>query len=444
MDPWIFRKQFSEEENNLQSQEAELSRKRRKAGEPDLIDPSQIPHIRVQRIEKDPESAYDETSIPHVREPRQQHMDDQEKYGSELLMTRIPLTSISRSDNIRSIDSFPVFQFPPFESEKLSDRLSHSRGFIPDRFTSEFGSSLRNPSLSNSDHIIPEGQNIFHTYKPRRHPFRPSSSKPFFPSAPRQHGRPGPRPPFNAHASTRGPSTRGASPRGPTFRPSHGPGLGPKGFREFHDPFYGPDFRGGQEAISKPDFHFPSPSPHREDEYPNENSLLGSGNFEILRGGTFYEPGDYHLNHHPYDHLLDGGYSPFHSNAHSNNYVDDFFSNFRDFSEFAARSDSGEVDYHGFSEPITSIIDPNSDMDHTGEESSINETQAKPLNEINKNKTESKGKKSDKDKTTTTKSPTHWQPKNIQELLEEIDPRPSHHSTSELIVDEQDPMIAMF
>jgi len=416
---WIFGEQFNGDETDLQSK---LSRKRRQAGEPDPIDPSQIPHRRIQRIKNTAKSL-----IPHKRLPRQHKESDQEKAGSELLMTKIPLTSISRSSHV-PFESFPDFNFPAFESERLSDRLTHAK-FIPDRFTSDFGSSLRNPSISETDHIIPEGQSLYPTYNPRRNPFRPSSSKPFFPPTSRLPGPPRPRSHFKAHEST----------RGPTFRPSHGP----KGFRDFHDTFYGPRDEGGREAIHRPDFHFPSSPPHREHEYPNENSLLGSGNFEILRGGTFYEPGDYHLNHHPYDHLLDGGYSPFHSNSHSNNYVDDYFSNFRDFSEFAARSDSGEGEYLGFSEPITSIIDPNADMDHTGEESSINETQTKLHDKKNNNK-ELKSKKTDEDNTIQIKSPSHRQPKNIQEVLAEIDPRPNDHSASELIVDEKDPMIAMF
>lgn len=416
---------FNEGETDLQSKSL---RKRRQAGEPHRIDPSQIPQKRVQRFEKKAKSAGDESLIPHTRVLQQYKETDQEKIGSELLMTKIPLTSISRSSHV-PFESFPDFDFPAFESERLSDRLTHAK-FIPDRFTSEFGSSLRNPSISESDHIIPESQRLYPTYNPRRNPFPPSSSKPFFPPTPRLSGPPRPRSHFKAHEST----------RGPTFRPSHGP----KGFRDFHNTFYGPNQEGGREAIHRPDFHFPSSPPHREHEYPNENSLLGSGNFEIIRGGTFYEPGDYNQNHHPYDHLLDGGYSPFHSNSHSNNYVDDYFSNFRDFSEFAARSDSGEGEYHGFSEPITSIIDPNTDMDHTGEESSINETQAKPHDKTNNSKEKLKTKKTDKDNTIQIKSPSHRQPKNIQEVLAEIDPRPNDHIASELIVDEKDPMIAMF
>lgn len=433
MDHWILREQLHEDNTDLRPVESELSRKRREAGEPDPIDPSQVPHKRVPRVENISNSA-DESLIPHVRVPRQHKETDQEKTGSELLMTKMPLTSVKRSDHV-PFESFPDFHFPAFESEKLSDRLPHAK-FIPERFTSEFGSSLRNPGTLESDYILPEGQRLYPTYNPRRHPFPPSNNKPFFPPTPRKPGPPRPRSHFNPNAHE--------SIRGSTFRPSHGPRLGPKGFNDFHDTFYGPGHGGGREAIHRPEFHFPSSKPHREHEYPNENSLLGSGNFEILRGGTFYDPGDYHLNHHPYDHLLDGGYSPFHSNSHSNNYVDDFFSNFRDFSEFAARSDSGEVDYHGFSEPITSIVDPNGNMDHTGEESIIKETQTVMQNISNNSKEEIKGKKVDKEDIIKNKSPSHRQPKNIQEVLAEIDPRPNNHSTSELIVDEKDPLIAMF
>jgi len=74
-----------------------------------------------------------------------------------------------------------------------------------------------------------------------------------------------------------------------------------------------------------------------------DNNLLGSGNFEVVRGGTFYEtddenyhPGFHHGGaHHP--HGEDGDY--YHHNGHSSpsgfgqQPGTDFFANFRDFAD---------------------------------------------------------------------------------------------------------------
>lgn len=67
-----------------------------------------------------------------------------------------------------------------------------------------------------------------------------------------------------------------------------------------------------------------------------QNSILGSGNFEILAGGTFYDEDDYHMNHNPYEPYLDDHHNEFRGKRPYKD-DDEFFSNFRDFSEFANR-----------------------------------------------------------------------------------------------------------
>ena len=103
----------------------------------------------------------------------------------------------------------------------------------------------------------------------------------------------------------------------------------PSGFRDFHETFYG---KKRAEVRTRQ---------NKEDERV-DNSLLGSGNFEVLTGGMYKNSNKniHKVHHHPYDSYLDEDYSYSERQPQykeHNNYVDDFFSNFRDFSEISER-----------------------------------------------------------------------------------------------------------
>ena len=187
---------------------------------------------------------------------------------------------------------------------------------------------------------------------------------------------------------------------------------------------------------------------HRFNDFGSvDNSLLGSGNFEVIRGGTFYDNDDPHLNHNPYDPYLDNSYVVFpqSGNNHNHNHVDDFFSNFRDFSEFATRrSDRNDYfDESSFaSEHIPKISPFEEDlMTSDSNQNAANETQSltrlnqelssklKP-NQIKKaNFINNRNKKLKK------------APNNIQEVLEQVDSFPSLENAE---TGNSDPLIAIF
>lgn len=335
------------------------------------------------------------------------------------------------------MEPLPAFEFPVFQSERIASSSRQGREFTqapvrrgsaPSRHTEE-------------DFIVPQSQRFYPTFGPRLPPpSLPPPRRPFFPSAPSSPTATGSR--FNGH--------------GPGFRES--PSIRDnRGFRDFHDTFYGP----GHEAISRPEFTFPSSRRpvHREEEYL-DNTLLGSGNFEILRGGTFYDDDD----DHAYDHLLHEGYYGSHAShniPHSNNHVDDFFSNFRDFSEFAARrSDDGEPTLEdgsyfgqGFaSEHLQHVINSSHpdfpsklDGKNTQEDNIQNE---KRIEGKTREQTESEDAKENKgkplDKSKQKLEVKHRQPKNIQEVMADLEAQPSEYAIKSLTVDEKDPLIAMF
>jgi len=391
-----------------EDQDPRTSRTRRTAGEPTPSDPANIPHKRVHRVQQES----DIPDIPHSRSPREEVVD------SEAAHSETPL-------------HFTGFQFPQFHVGR--------REHIPRGRTARFQSATRIPARFNpelrfesgkirspeDDIISPESQRFYPTFNGRHPPF-PPSRQPFFPSPPLPSRVPGP--------------------RGGRFI-SHNQGN----HKDFHNSFHGPGVR---EAFHKPGLTFsPSRRPfHREQEFEHhDNSLLGSGNFEVLSGGTFYDNDDPNLHNHEYDHLLDddyGTYTGVRNRPHSNNYVDDFFSNFRDFSEFAARkSDEGEsVTYledvdpysRGYaSEHVEQIAAESTHSDQSvGEKEKANKTPTQDTLDKKLNGGNNSTVKTDVHK--------HRQPKNIQDVLEEVDPRPSEYSASSITVDEKDPMIAMF
>jgi len=70
-----------------------------------------------------------------------------------------------------------------------------------------------------------------------------------------------------------------------------------------------------------------------------DNSILGSGNFDILKGGTFYEKGDYLR---PYSNIRPQKQSSYYGGGN------DIFSNFRDFADI--KKDGGKKDYNSYDE----------------------------------------------------------------------------------------------
>jgi hypothetical protein len=210
----------------------------------------------------------------------------------------------------------------------------------------------------------------------------------------------------------------------------------PNGFRDFHETFYG--------HRDKPRLGSQS---HRQDDFaPVDNSLLGSGNFEVLSGGTFYEEdGGGHGQRHPYDSFLDNSY-PYndgghYNQPHSNNYVDDFFSNFRDFSEFAVRrSDRDDRDdfFGGFASENTDKLVKLS----PAELKKLNIEHDSDLLTTN-NKSLALEQSNVKSHETATQA-LHRPPRNIQEVLELEETEPSYMQTAALTVDDKDPLIATF
>lgn len=201
---------------------------------------------------------------------------------------------------------------------------------------------------------------------------------------------------------------------------------------------------------------------HREQEhFGHDNSILGSGNFEVLRGGTFYDLDDTNGHQHGYDHLLhDDEYvlfpsrRPHHPSPPRTNYVDDFFSNFRDFSEFAVRrSDEGETtqydtDYYGrgYGSKNVQVYSNASDTTLSEKNTTSSNTTETHAGVKNSNSRTDQGTTDDAHTAASSHSQKrpHRQPKNIQEVLEEVDPHPSANTSTSLTVDEKDPMIAMF
>ncbi|XP_047499588.1 histone-lysine N-methyltransferase 2D-like isoform X2 [Penaeus chinensis] len=391
------------------------SRVRRTAGEPDALAPSDVPHKRVHRVGA-------EDQLPHSRNPREFRVI----HDSEQAPSEPPFR----------FESFPTFEFAEFQSKKITPEITPAsfgdRSFSP---AHQFPPSRESVSWrveAPLEDTHTDGQRFIPTVHPHS---LPSHHQAFFPSPPLPPRTPGPR----------GGRTNSHS---PGFRETHRQREEPSGFRDFHDTFYGP---GAREAIHKPEFTFPTNRRplYREQEYGSlDNSLLGSGNFEVLRGGTFFDPDDPNSHGHGYDHFLDEGYAVFpnsHNAPPTNNYVDDFFSNFRDFSEFAVRrSDEGEtitLDDESFfgpgfaSEHVQQVVEAFNNTE-TGTDSEHEEAERPGDNED--------GRLPHDNTSDTGNHHKHRQPKNIQEVLEDLEAEPSEYSVSALTIDENDPLIAMF
>lgn len=366
-----------------------------------------------------------EDPLPHSRNPRE----------FRVIHDSAPMPS----EPPFRFESFPTFEFPEFHSERITPENTPAslgdRSFSPaHQFPPSRGGASRRVEAPLEDAHTDDQRFI-----PTIHPHSlPSHHQPFFPSPPLPPRTPGPRGGrFNSH--------------GPGFREHPRQREEPSGFRDFHETFYGP---GAREALHKPEFTFPTNRRplHREQEYgPLDNTLLGSGNFEVLRGGTYFDPDDPNSHGHGYDHFLDDGYAVFpnsHNAPPTNNYVDDFFSNFRDFSEFAVRrSDEGETttlddeSYFGpgfASEHVQRVVAASNGTE-TGADSEHAEAE-RPEEE----EEEEDARLPHDDANETGKHHKHRQPKNIQEVLEDLEAEPSEYSVSALTIDENDPLIAMF
>ncbi|XP_064110186.1 uncharacterized protein LOC135217987 [Macrobrachium nipponense] len=344
---------------------------------------------------------------------------------------------------------FPDFQYPVFQYEKIRPTITPSREYNVSPYPARGINRKVEVRTSDDDFIVPESQRFYPNFNPR---FTPShqgpSTQSFYPSTLPTPRGPAPRTArFNGH--------------GPGFRESSG-FRNNAGFRDFHDTFYGP---GTREAVNRPEFVFPSSKrPLHPENEPLDNTLLGSGNFEVLKGGTFYDEDDPHI-YDGYDHdqLLHGDYYGSHSPSnrpHTNNHVDDFFSNFRDFSEFAARrSDEGEgVDDHSFfgSEQISHVVNisqPYSPVVFANETFPSDEGLAQDgadKKELSKTPDPSQAKEvpkaPSKENTKQKQLKLHRQPKNIQEVMEDLEASESSDNAvvSSSSTDEKDPMMAMF
>ncbi|XP_066957506.1 uncharacterized protein [Macrobrachium rosenbergii] len=410
--------------NSRNSQKLERTKR---ANEFDTADDiSLVPQKRVKRVDTD-------DPIPPTNSPAQSRKlhDNQAAYSD------IPF----------DFQPFPEFQYPVFQYEKIRPTIIPSREY---NVSPQPGRGINRKveiRTSDDDFIVPDSQRFYPNFNPR---FTPShqgpASQSFYPST---------------LPTSRGPALRTArfNGHGPGFRESSG-FRNTAGFRDFHDTFYGP---GTREAVNRPDFVFPSSKrPAHPENEPLDNTLLGSGNFEILKGGTFFDEDDPNI-YDGYDHdqLLHGDYYGSHSPSnrpHTNNHVDDFFSNFRDFSEFAARrSDEGGVDDHSFfgSEQISHVVNisqPHLPVVFVNETSLSDEGLAKdsadkkdPPKTPEPLKAKEVPKASSKENTKQKHLKPHRQPKNIQEVMEDLEASESSDNiVSSSSTDEKDPMVAMF
>ncbi|XP_045115471.1 serine/arginine repetitive matrix protein 1-like isoform X2 [Portunus trituberculatus] len=406
------------------------TRRRRGVPDEDEEDPiesqfaSLIPHKRVHRVQT-------ESHAPHSRKPRED--TDMDTSPAELP---------------HYFSSVSNFEFPRLQPRHRQSPTVSRSAHVTSQFSSHHSPvELRRedrhhpPHTQEPDYLQPDGQRFYPSFNGH---ISPSSRAPFFPSRPIPPHAPGPR---GSRFLTRGVGFR--------ERPNTTP-RDPVGFRELHH--QGPPVRETSSHI-KPDAAFSaSRRPfHREQEhFGHDNSILGSGNFEVLRGGTFYDLEDTNGHQH-YDHLLHGddfGFFPAvqpPSPPHTN-YVDDFFSNFRDFSEFAKRSDEGESTYvedeynpesysRGYGSEHIHHFAPSNITLEVGNVTLANITEPNTKSE---NANSSPVTKKNTTTVTGHTKQTHRRPNNIQEVLEEVDSHPSDYTASTTTVEEKDPMIAMF
>lgn len=358
-----------------------------------------------------------------------------------------PISAESRSSLSRVAHQFPSFPSFHFGEKAESNPPRQTRDIFLPRHAGNSQRDNRQQRQYRSDVFLPQSQR-------------------FFPS-------------FNPHPPQRESHNR------QTFFPS-GPYLGARGGGPSPFPSRSPSFRShrGHEAVHSPKFAFAS-NKYKE-HGPVDNSILGSGNFEVIKGGTFYDNDDPHLNHNPYDPYLDNSYVVFPSgNPHTHNHVDDFFSNFRDFSEFANRR-SGTMNQAyrrdgvlepGFASEHVAQISTFEVEDMMTSESKANANETlelhpktnKRIQEISPSKAliyvnKKKEKESKKQKKFSNskkaylkiKKPTksknnskNQRPQNIQDVLEKIDPFPSIVTAATTkknnsFDEENDPLIATF
>lgn len=181
----------------------------------------------------------------------------------------------------------------------------------------------------------------------------------------------------------------------------------------------------------------------------------------MLRGGTFYDLDDTNAHQHGYDHLLHDeefvlfpSRRPHHPSPPRTNYVDDFFSNFRDFSEFAVRrSDEGETTQYdrdhygrGYGSEHVHRYSNASNTTFPERNTTSSNTTGKTAEAINSDSKKEQRTPDDAQPAASShpQQRSHRQPKNIQEVLEELDPHPSENTSTSVAAEEKDPMIAMF
>ena len=399
---------------------------------------SLIPHKRVHRVQT-------ESQAPHSRKPR-----------DGLDMESSPAEAPHYFSSVSEFE-FPRLQ-PQHRQTPAISRSTHATG-------SHF-SGRHSPAQfrrEDEEFLRPEGQRFYPSFNGHHvsSHISPSSRAPFFPSAPIPSRPTGVR------------SSRFIN-RGVGFRASPSPGHREQiGFRDLHH--QGPPVRETPSQISPDTAFSPSRRPfHREQEhFGHDNSVLGSGNFEVLRGGTFYDLDDTNGHQHGYDHLLHGDDFSFFPAAQPppspphTNYVDDFFSNFRDFSEFAVRrSDEGESSFvedeydpesyggggrGGYGSEHVHLIAPSYTTIKVRNVTHTNTTSEPNTKAVNANSLPIRSKENSTGRPNTaatvtghTQPRTHRRPNNIQELLEEVDPHPSASTSASTDVEEKDPMIAMF
>ncbi|XP_076055940.1 uncharacterized protein LOC143034005 [Oratosquilla oratoria] len=433
-----------------------------------------IPSVPIPDLPDTPQQQFTPPKFPpQVRSSRVHRTSEELPAGA------VPEVSQPSHHRVpRQLDSFAVFNFPRFTTggevtaRPLEDGRSSS---LSDALSARFGSRsisrvITPRGLTSDDIVVPQSQRYFPSLGSRRPVSLPSPPHRFFPSAPIP-----PNPP---------------SPRDLLRFKTHAPG-----FRDFHETFYGT--RNHESVRGRPEgglLHPIPPPPHTPRDFPPvENSLLGSGNFEVLSGGTFYDEDDLHQNHH-FDHFLDNSYVVF-PNAdvpYTNNHVDDFFSNFRDFSEFAVRrsgtsntpeeeptiivdgfasevvekrvkpeggsllksegkEDKGEgkkkkVDFISNNNKTSNVVNKDSNVDlATDSEPREDPTSPSPVTE-----TQSQDVQVEEDLVTSSSSiisHAHGRPKNIQEVLEEIEEDSSAPQDSPLNAEEEeeiDPLMATF
>ncbi|XP_035713369.1 uncharacterized protein LOC110856892 isoform X4 [Folsomia candida] len=289
----------------------------------DLADNSNIPEVQPYPVEDD-----DNSNQQHHRTRRSTRNDDDDDMLADGL------------DNIESL--WQPAPPPPQQQQQASSSPSSSASYIRfDRYKKHGEESVeqRSPNSPTSSNVS------FHDSNSEEQRFFPSFPSPYLTGLS----------PFGlSNALSASPITGGIGGSGIGRAPLFpGPSSNNNRAPSRYHPSSNAPFKFGGISSPLSNRGPSSAASHGHDRYrEHDNNLLGSGNFEVIRGGTYYGEDDegpsyHHHGHHqaasPYRDEDDGYYSQ--NNGHSSPYHmggggGDFFANFRDFADINPHSRS--------------------------------------------------------------------------------------------------------